>query len=117
VRAHHATVYWVGLPRMRDGALDGEVGAINGFYAERAAALGVPFIDTRPIASDAHGEYAAHLDDPATGERTLVRAGDGIHMSMTGYKWITRDLAERVRRSVEDARQENAAEAAVVARL
>lgn len=117
VREHHATVYWVGLPPMRDAALDGDLGAINRFYAERMEALGVPFIDTRPIASDADGRYAAHLDDPATGERTLVRANDGIHMSMTGYKWITRDLSERIRRSVEDARKANEAEAAVVAQL
>ena len=116
VRAHHATVYWVGLPRMRDAALDSDVGAINRFYAERMAALGVPFIDTRPMTSDARGEYAAHLDDPATGERTLVRAGDGIHMSMTGYKWITRDLSERIRRSVDAARAANEAQPAVTAR-
>ena len=117
MRAHQATVYWVGLPRMRDAALDSDLGAINAFYAERMAALGVPFIDTRPIASDAEGQYAAHLDDPETGERTLVRAGDGIHMSMTGYKWITRELSERIERSVEEAREANAKEAAVVARL
>jgi hypothetical protein len=117
MRAHHATVYWVGLPRMRDAALDSDVSAINQFYAARMAALAVPFIDTRPITSDAQGEYAAHLEDPATGERTLVRAGDGIHMSMTGYKWITRDLSERIRRSVEDARKANEAETPAVARL
>lgn len=116
MREHHAAVYWVGLPRMRAAALDGDVGAINQFYAGRMAALGVPFIDTRPIASDAKGQYAAHLNDPATGERTLVRAGDGIHMSMTGYKWITRDLSGRIRQSVEEARKANEAETAVATR-
>ena len=105
LRAHHAMVYWVGLPRMREAGLDGDVGAINQFYAQHMAALDVPFIDTRPIASDANGQYAAYLDDPATGERTLVRAGDGIHMSMTGYKWITRSLSERVRTYVEATRK------------
>ncbi|MBO9713299.1 DUF459 domain-containing protein [Sphingomonas sp.] len=105
MRAHQAMVYWVGLPRMRDAGLDRDVGAINQFYAQRMAALGVPFIDSRPVASDAKGEYAAYLDDSVTGERTLVRAGDGIHMSMTGYKWITRDLSERIRKSVEAARK------------
>jgi hypothetical protein len=116
MRAHHATVYWVGLPRMRDAALDSDVGAINQFYAERMAANGVPFIDTRPISSDTRGEYARHLNDPTTGERTLVRAGDGIHMSMTGYKWITRDLSERIQLSVDAARKANEAETAVLAR-
>jgi hypothetical protein len=117
MREHHATVYWVGLPRMRDEALDTDVGAVNQFYAQRAAALGVSFIDTRPIASDAEGQYAAHLNDPATGQRTLVRAGDGIHMSMTGYKWITRDLSQRIRQSVENARRANQAANAEMARL
>jgi hypothetical protein len=116
MRAHRATVYWVGLPPMRDAALDADIDAINRFYAGRMAALWVPFIDTRPIAADAHGHYAAHLADPLTGERTRVRAGDGIHMSMTGYKWITRDLSGRIRRAVEDARKANAADAAVLAR-
>jgi hypothetical protein len=64
----------------------------------------VPFIDTRPLASDAKGQYAAYLDDPRTGKRTLVREGDGVHMSMTGYLWITRGLSERIRGYVEATR-------------
>jgi hypothetical protein len=105
MRRHNAMVYWVGLPRMRDAALDRDVMAINAFYAQRMAALGVPFIDTRPVASDARGQYAVYLPDPKTGERTLVREGDGIHMSMTGYKWITRDLSGRIQRYVDTARK------------
>jgi hypothetical protein len=104
MRRHNAMVYWVGLPRMRDATLDRDVSAINQFYAERMAALGVPFIDTRPIASDGKGQFADYLPDAKTGERTLVRAGDGIHMSMTGYKWITRSLSARIRTYVDAGR-------------
>ncbi|MES2445199.1 MAG: DUF459 domain-containing protein [Pseudomonadota bacterium] len=104
LRAHHAMVYWVGLPRMREAGLDRDVGAINDFYAERMAKLEVPFIDTRPLASDAKGQYSAYLDDPKTGKRTLVREGDGVHMSMTGWLWITRGLSERIRGYVEATR-------------
>lgn len=104
MRRHNAMVYWVGLPRMRDATLDRDVTAINLFYARRMAALGVPFIDTRPIASDGKGQFADYLPDPKTGERTLVRAGDGIHMSMTGYKWITRGLSVRIRTYVDAGR-------------
>lgn len=103
LRAHHAMVYWVGLPRMRDAGLDRDVGAINQFYAERMAKLGVPFIDTAPIASP-NGQYSAYLDDPRTGQRTLVRENDGVHMSMTGWLWITRGLSERIRGYVEATR-------------
>ena len=104
LRMHHAMVYWVGLPRMRDAGLDRDVGAVNQFYAERMAKLGVPFIDTRPLASDAKGQYSAYLNDPRTGERTLVRENDGVHMSMTGWLWITRGLSERIRGYVEATR-------------
>ncbi|NYT42799.1 DUF459 domain-containing protein [Sphingomonas sp. R-74633] len=104
LRQHNALVYWVGLPRMRDAAFDAQVGAINDFYASEMAKLDVPFLDSRPVASDTKGQYAAYLPDPKTGERTLMRAGDGIHMSMTGYVWITRVLAGRIRDYVDATR-------------
>jgi uncharacterized protein len=104
LRKHYAMVYWVGLPRMRDAQTDSDIGAINQFYASEMAKLEVPFIDTRPLASDAKGQYAAYLPDPETGKRTLVREGDGIHMSMTGYMWITKGLADRIRAYVDATR-------------
>jgi len=104
MRRHHAMVYWVGLPRIGKESLDADVMAINDFYADRMATLGVPFIDTRPVASDAQGNFATWLNDPKTGKRTLIRAADGIHMSMTGYLWITRGLAARIRSYADAAR-------------
>lgn len=104
LRRHHAMVYWVGLPRMREAQTDSDMGAINAFYASEMVKLDVPFIDTRPLASDRNGQYAAYLPDPKTGARTLVREGDGIHMSMTGYLWITRGLAARIRDYVDATR-------------
>jgi uncharacterized protein len=104
LRKHNALVYWVGLPPMRDPVFEAQVSAINAFYASEMARLGVPFLDSRAVVSDAKGAYAAYLPDPKTGERTLVRAGDGIHMSMTGYVWITRSLAGRIRDYVDATR-------------
>lgn len=104
LRAHKALVYWVGLPRMRDPGLDRDVTAINDFYHAQMDRLGVPFLDSRPVSSDAHGQFTPYLDDPRDGKRTLIRVGDGIHMSMTGYIWITRDLAARIRNYVGTVR-------------
>jgi hypothetical protein len=104
LRAHKALVYWVGLPRMRDAGLDRDVTAINDFYHAQMDRLGVPFLDSRPVSSDAHGQFTPYLEDPRDGKRTLIRVGDGIHMSMTGYIWITRDLAERIRNYVGTVR-------------
>lgn len=104
LRKHKAMVYWVGLPAMREPGLEADVRAINNFYAERMARLEVPFIDTRPIVDDGKGGYAAYLDDPKTGKRTLIRDGDGVHMSMTGYLWLTRGLSERIENYVDATR-------------
>ena len=112
LRRHHAMVYWVGLPRMREAQTDADIGAVNDFYASEMARLDVPVIDTRPLVSDKKGQYAAYLPAPGTGKPTLLRAGDGIHMSMTGYLWITKGLATRIQDYVDATRTIDAAPAA-----
>ncbi len=92
-----AEVFWVGLPLMRDPEFDAKVQALNAFHAGLMRDLGVPFIDTRSLAAGPDGAYASHLIDPRTGAPWLVRAGDGIHMSMKGYRLLTADVAARVR--------------------
>jgi len=104
LRAHKALVYWVGLPHMRDPGLERDVTAINDFYHAQMDRLGVPFIDSRPISSDANGQFTPYLNDPRDGKRTLIRVGDGIHMTIPGYIWITRDLADRIRNYVAAVR-------------
>lgn len=104
LRARGATVYWVGLPRMRKDSFDADIQGMNSFYAEQMRQLGVPFIDTLPLSVDEKGGYAPYLPDGPEGKRTLMRANDGIHMSMIGYVRITRGLAERIRNYVQAAR-------------
>jgi hypothetical protein len=112
LRRHHAMVYWVGLPRMREAQTDADIGAVNDFYSSEMARLDVPVIDTRPLVSDKKGQYAAYLPAPGTGKSTLLRAGDGIHMSMTGYLWITKGLVTRIHDYVDATRAIDAAPAA-----
>lgn len=96
-RSTGAAVYWVGLPVMRDTVMDGEVASIEAFFAARMRALGVPFVDTRSRSVDRAGGYTDYLPDPATGERTLMRKQDGVHMTMQGYDRLTAPLAARLR--------------------
>jgi hypothetical protein len=106
MRARGVAVYWLGLPKMRAAAFDADIAAMNDFYRRRMAALGVPFIDVHPLTVDAAGNYAAYLPDPINGnEPRLLRANDGIHMSMNGYVVITRALAGRIRDYVAAATQ------------
>ncbi len=104
LRAHGAQVYWVGLPVMRKADYDANISEMNAFYAEHMARLGVPFIETRSLSVDSSGRYAAYLPDPATGTPQLMRANDGIHMSMNGYARLTAGLAKRIRDYVASAR-------------
>jgi len=105
LRDQGAMVYWVGLPRMRKPSYDADISGMNAFYAAKMRALGVPWIDTEPLSVDAQGQYAPYLPDGPKQERTLVRANDGIHMSMTGYVRITRGLAGRIEQYIAAARR------------
>jgi len=110
LRRHGATVYWVGLPVMRDPAFDSDARAMNEFYRGLMAELGVPFIDIRPLTADAQGQYQAYYLDK-DGTPKLFRAGDGVHMSMNGYLRITKALADRIRASAAAAKQQQGDEA------
>ena len=103
LQAQGASVVWVGLPVMRDPKYDAQVQGLNAFYAGLMAELDVPFIDTRSAAADEQGRYASHLPGK-DGVPWLVRAGDGIHMSMKGYRLLTDSLATRLRAWGQTAR-------------
>jgi uncharacterized protein len=96
MRSRGAEVYWVGLPRMKSGGFDGRMTIINGVVETRMAALGVPYFDTVALTSNEAGGYEAYLSDDE-GRRRLMRAGDGIHMSMSGYLRMADPVADRLR--------------------
>jgi hypothetical protein len=104
LRAEGALVYWIGLPAMREAKFDAEIAGLNAFHARKMAQLGVPFIATRDRSLDAEGRYAAWLPDPDTGAPRLIRANDGIHMSMRGYGLLTDGAAARIKAHVAAAR-------------
>lgn len=108
LRRHGAAVYWVGLPAMRDRGFDGDATAMNAFYRSLMGRLGVPFVDIRPLTVDPQGQYEAYYPDES-GAPKLLRANDGVHMSMNGYVRITKALAARIREGADSARaQQNA---------
>jgi uncharacterized protein len=111
VRATGATVFWVGLPIMRDPELDANVQQLNAFYAQKARELGIPFIETRSQSVDANGRWNAHLIDPKDGQPHLMRTGDGVHMTIIGYERLTKGLSGRIRDFAELARRQAGAPA------
>jgi hypothetical protein len=106
LRAKGAMVYWMGLPRMRSPGFDADITAMNAFLAERMAALGVPYFDTLPLSVDPQGGFDAYLadSDAAGAPRRLMRANDGIHMTMNGYEHISLPLIARIKADVAQSK-------------
>lgn len=105
LRKQGAIVYWVGLPVMKKPSFDADISGMNAFFAERMKRIDVPFIDTKPMSVDINGNYAAYLPDPGSQTPKLIRANDGIHMSMGGYRRLTAGLADRIKHYVAEARE------------
>lgn len=97
LRERGATVYWVGLPRMKRADFDDRMALINGVVEARMRALGVPYLESVSLTSNADGDYEAYLS-AADGRRQLMRANDGIHMSMAGYLRMSAPVADRIKR-------------------
>lgn len=98
LRNQNVAVYWVGLPAMKRAGFDAKMMLINQVVAARMQALGVPWLETESLTQNAEGEYDAYLPETGTGRRRLMRANDGIHMSMAGYQRITEPVAARLKR-------------------
>ncbi len=96
LRSRDVAVYWVGLPRMKRASFDARMTLINGVVEARMRALGVPYIETTALTSNDEGGYEAYL--PAdSGRRVLMRANDGIHMSMAGYSRLSAPVTARLK--------------------
>ena len=97
MRSRDVAVYWVGLPKMKRAGFDAKMTVINAVVRERMAALGVPLIETTGVTANAAGDYEAYLPG-ANGRPQLMRANDGIHMTMAGYRRLGAPVAERLKR-------------------
>ena len=96
LRSQGAVVYWVGLPKMEKADMDRRASLLNGIFQARMAALGVPFIPTTAQTVDEQGRYDAYLSVPGEAHRRLMRAPDGVHMTMAGYGRLALPVAARI---------------------
>lgn len=96
-RARGVVVYWVGMPRMKREGFDGRMAVINQVVEARMKALGVPYVETISLTSDAEGKYMPYAETES-GRRQLLRANDGIHMSMAGYVRLADPVEAMIRR-------------------
>jgi hypothetical protein len=97
LRSRDVVVYWVGLPKMKRASFDAKMTLINEVVAAHMAALQVPYIPTTALTADGDGDYDAYLTAHDSGRRQLMRANDGIHMSMAGYLRISEPVVARLK--------------------
>jgi len=86
-------VYWVGLPVMRSPRFGRDMQYFNSIYEDRAAANGIPYIPTWNDLADGTGAYSAYGQD-TRGRRRLLRADDGIHFTLAGYRVLASVVAD-----------------------
>jgi len=100
-------LFWIGMPVMRPSKFHARVQRVNTIYrAEMAIRPNATFIDIWSVLANEDGEYADHIyvDPPATDEdgepkkrkKVLVRAGDGIHLTVAGAHYLTAHVEQVV---------------------
>jgi len=91
-------VYWVGQPIARSETYSAKMKTLDGVYAAEAEGReNVIYLDTWELFSAADGSYSAYLPG-GTGEQQLMRADDGIHLSVAGAHRLTDHVMDAIER-------------------
>jgi hypothetical protein len=100
-----AAVYWVGLPIMRSPKHNDIMEVMNEIFRERAFINGVKFVDTWNGFADQFGRYSAFGPD-LSGQVGRLRAEDGVHFTIRGYRKLAHFVEREIRRDMRQARSE-----------
>ena len=96
-------VMWVGLPAMKDPAYGKRVAAVNAAArAGCAKTAGCRYLEPGDVFTDASGNYVQAKD--IGGKTVSLRAGDGVHMTMTGYDLLCRRVLDVLGPTVSPAK-------------
>ncbi len=102
LRERQVALYWVGLPPMRDAALDAAVREIEAVIAARARANGVRFISVREHFSAPGGGFAESGPD-VNGQIVRLRARNGIHFIRPGNTRLAMLVWDVIRKDIRAA--------------
>lgn len=105
LKASNAAVYWVGLPIMRAAKHNAAMEVMNEIFRERAFINGVKFVDTYNGFADQFGRYSAFGPD-LSGQVGRLRADDGVHFTIRGYRKLAHFAEREIRRDMRQARSE-----------
>ncbi|MYL82099.1 DUF459 domain-containing protein [Desulfovibrio aerotolerans] len=103
--AAQVKVLWVGLPAMKEAAYARRVEAVNAAAKSACSKVtGCVYMEAADIFTDASGNYVQAKD--IGGKTVSLRAGDGVHMTMTGYDLLCRRVLDKLELPGARPRQE-----------
>ena len=105
LKGSRAAVYWVGLPIMRKPKHNQDMQIMNEVFREKAYVNGVKFIDTWNGFADQFGRYSAFGPD-LSGQTKRLRAADGVHFTMSGYRKLAHFVERAIRGDMKLAKSE-----------
>jgi uncharacterized protein len=100
-------IYWVGLPIMRQPAVNEPAQAVNDVVREKAYLNGIKYIDITSHFSDEAGNYTPYGPDIA-GKQRIVRDPEGVLFTWVGYRKLAHFVEREIKRDLTQARSERA---------
>ncbi len=105
LKKKRVATYWVGLPIMRSPNYNDDMQVLNEMFRERAFINGVKFIDTWNVFADQFGRYSPFGPD-LSGKVRRLRADDGIHFTVRGYRKLAHFVEREIKRDLVSAQVE-----------
>lgn len=102
-KAKDIPVYWVGLPIMRDKQNQEWARKLGRIYARYAMESQVSFIDTSRATAGQDGSYSERLVLPNENIPKTLRAPDGVHFKMEGYRLLALPVIATINRDLNAA--------------
>ena len=98
---NNITVFWIGLPIMRNETYSTKMQNLNSIYATEIKKYeNYYFIPTADLLADKNGDYTAYLPDE-NGKYRLARQSDGIHLTYFGGQIVIEEIIKKMTEGLE----------------
>jgi hypothetical protein len=97
---NNITVFWIGLPIMRNETYSTRMQNLNLIYATEIKKYeNYYFIPTTNLLADKNGNYTAYLPDE-NGKYRLIRQSDGIHLTYFGGQIVIEEIIKKMKETL-----------------
>jgi len=105
LKKQQVSVYWVGLPIMKDAQFNENMNTLNEIFREKAHVNSIRFIDSWNGFVDQYGNFSLYGPD-LDGRSVRLRDKDGIRFTRKGYDKLAHYVEREIRRDMLAARSE-----------